>query len=90
MIFGADGLPQVLGALAPKLGSAIVLPLAPREGRPALRVILRARKGGRAAFRLLSPLIIHKGTAHDGDRESYTPRADEILRGGAALDAEFR
>ena len=90
MIFGADGLPQVLGALAPKLGSAIVLPLAPREGRPALRVILRARKGGRAAFRLLSPLIIHKGSAHDGDRESYPPRADEILRGGAALDAEFR
>ncbi len=90
MIFGADGLPQVLGALSPKLGSATVLPLTARQGRPALRVILRARKGGRAAFRLLSPLILHDGPAHDGDRENYTPRAGEILRNGAALDAEFR
>ncbi len=90
LICGVDGLPQVLGALAPKLGSASVLPLTPRDGRPALRVILRARKGGRAAFRLLSPLILHKGPAHDGDRESYTSRAEEVLRGGGSLDAEFR
>lgn len=89
MILGADGLPQVLAALTPKLGSAVVLPLTPREGRPALRILLRARKGGRGAFRLLSPLVLHKGPAHDGDRESYTPRAEQILRGGAALDAEF-
>jgi tRNA1Val (adenine37-N6)-methyltransferase len=90
MIFGVDGLPQVLGALAPKMGSARVLPLAAREGRPALRVILRARKGGRAAFQLLSPFVLHEGPAHDGDRESYTVRAAEILRNGVALDAEFR
>lgn len=89
MILGADGLPAVLGALGPKLGSAAVLPLAAREGRPALRVILRARKGGRAPFRLLPPLVLHRGAAHDGDREDYTPRAEAILRGGAALDAEF-
>ena len=36
LICGADGLPQVLGAMAPKLGSAAVLPLAAREGRAAL------------------------------------------------------
>jgi tRNA1Val (adenine37-N6)-methyltransferase len=89
MILGADGLPEVLGALAPRLGSATVLPLAAREGRRALRVILRARKGGRAAFRLLAPLITHQGAVHDGDRESYTPRANDILRKGAALSAEF-
>ena len=90
MIFGAECLPQILTALAPKLGSAAILPLAPREGRPALRILLRARKGGRGAFRLLAPLVLHKGAVHDGDRESYTPRAEQILRGGVALDAEFR
>jgi tRNA1Val (adenine37-N6)-methyltransferase len=89
LIFGADGLPEVLGALAPKLGSALLLPLAAREGRAPLRVILRAKKGGRGGFRLLPALILHKGPAHDGDRESYTPRAEEILRNGAALHAEF-
>ncbi len=89
MIFGADGLPEVLGALAPRLGSAAVLPLAAREGRAALRVILRARKGGRGAFRLLAPFVIHQGAAHDGDRESYTPRANAVLRQAAPLSAEF-
>ena len=90
LICGADGLPEVLAALGTKLGSASVLPLAAREGRAALRVILQARKGGRAAFRLLAPLIIHKGPAHDGDRESYTEAANAVLREGADLLAYFR
>ena len=89
LICGADGLPEVLSALGPTLGSASVLPLAPRENRPALRVILRARKGGRAAFRLQSPLVLHAGPAHDGDRESYTARAYAVLRDGTDLCAEF-
>ena len=90
LICGADGLPEVLGALAPKLGSAAVLPLAAREGRAALRVIVQARKGGRAPFRLLSPFVIHAGAVHDGDRESYTPAANAVLRDGADLLAAFR
>ncbi len=85
LIAGADSLPDLLGALAPKLGSAAVLPLASRKGRPALRVILRARKGGRAPFRLLAPFVIHQGAAHDGDRESYTPEANAVLRDGGGI-----
>ncbi len=90
LICGTDGLPEVLAALSPKLGSAAVLPLAPRQDKPALRVILQARKGGRAPFRLLSPMVIHQGPAHDGDRESYTPEANAVLRDGADLLARFR
>ena len=90
LICGADGLPMVLGALGTKLGSAAVLPLAARQDRPALRIILQARKGGRAAFRLLAPFVLHEGAAHDGDRESYTPAANAVLRDGADLLASFR
>jgi tRNA1(Val) A37 N6-methylase TrmN6 len=90
MIFATPCLPEALSALAPKMGSALVLPLAPREGREAPRVILRARKGGKAAFRLLAPFVIHDGAVHDGDRESYTPAANAILREGADLSAAFR
>lgn len=90
LICGADGLPEVLAAMAGKLGTAAVLPLAPRDGRPALRILIRARKTGRGAFRLLAPFVIHRGPAHDGDRESYTPRASEILRNGGSLSEEFR
>ena len=90
LICGADGLPEVLAAMGTKLGSASVLPLTARVGKPALRIILRARKTGRAAFRLLAPFVIHHGASHDGDRESYTARASEILRGGESLSDEFR
>jgi tRNA1Val (adenine37-N6)-methyltransferase len=89
LICGADGLPEVLAALALKLGSCSVLPLAAREGRPALRILLRAKKGGRAPFRLLAPFVIHQGAAHDGDRESYTPAANAVLRDGADLLGAF-
>ena len=90
LICGADGLPDVLAAMGTKLGSASVLPLAARQGRPALRILLRARKTGRAAFRLLAPFVVHQGAAHDGDRESYSPRASDILRNGDSLSEEFR
>ncbi|MFP5481560.1 MAG: tRNA1(Val) (adenine(37)-N6)-methyltransferase [Alphaproteobacteria bacterium] len=90
LICGADGLPEVLAALGTKLGSAAVLPLQPREGRAALRILLQARKGGRAPFRLLAPFVIHAGPEHDGDRESYTPEANAVLRDGAPLHAAFR
>lgn len=89
MIFATPCLPEALAALPPKLGSAMVLPLEPRLGRAPPRVILQARKGGRAAFRLLAPFTLHDGPSHDGDRESYTEAANDVLRNGADLSAAF-
>lgn len=89
MIFATPCLPEALAALPPKLGSAMVLPLEPRLGRAPPRVILQARKGGRAAFRLLAPFTLHEGPSHDGDRESYTEAANDVLRNGADLSAAF-
>ncbi|MFN3645435.1 MAG: tRNA1(Val) (adenine(37)-N6)-methyltransferase [Gemmobacter sp.] len=80
----ADRLPDLLAGME-GFGAVSVLPLAPRPGRPANRVILRARKGARGPFRLLAPLILHDGPAHDGDRENYSPAARAVLRDGAAL-----
>lgn len=88
MITGTDALPVLLGSLG-KLGSGAVLPLAARSGRPAKRVILRARKGGKTPFRLLPPFVLHHGPSHDGDREGYTLEASEILRGGNDFSAQF-
>ncbi len=89
LICGADGLPDVLAGMA-KMGSIAVLPLAPRQGRAAVRIIVQARKGGRGPFRLLAPFVIHQGDAHYGDRESYTTAASAVLRGGGDLLAHFR
>lgn len=85
MIQRADRLPDMLTACGGVLGSVEVLPLAPRAGRAAELVILRARKGGRADFRLHAPLILHEGDRHERDGESYTPQVRAVLRDGAAL-----
>jgi tRNA1(Val) A37 N6-methylase TrmN6 len=89
LIHLARRLPDVLAAIDRRLGSVCVLPLAPRHGHEASRVIVRARKGGRGAFRLLAALVLHEGVAHDGDRDSYTTQAQAVLRDGADLAAHF-
>jgi tRNA1(Val) A37 N6-methylase TrmN6 len=89
LIHLAARLPDVLAASDGRLGSLSVLPLAPRLDRAASRVILRARKGGRAGFRLLAPMILHDGTTHDGDRDSFSAEARAVLRDGADLAPRF-
>ncbi len=71
-------LPDLLAALPSAMGSPEVLPLATRDGQPPATLLLRARKGGRAPFRLLAPLPLHDGDA-------VAPWARSVLRDGAAL-----
>lgn len=84
-IMRVEGLPEILVALAGR-ASAAVLPLAARTGRDAKRVLVRARKGGRAPFRLAAPLVLHDGAVHRADGDDYSARARAILRDAAALD----
>lgn len=83
-IHQAERLGDLLDGLA-GLGSVQIQPLAPREGRRARRVLVRARKGGRAPLALLPPLVMHAGRAHTHDGEDHTPALRAILREGAAL-----
>ncbi len=85
LILKADRLADALAALDAHLGSIEVLPLAPRTGREAQLVILRARKEGRAALRLHAPVILHEGASHPGDREHYSPSIKAVLRCGKPL-----
>jgi len=86
IIQDAERLPELLGAIDTRLGDIKVLPLAPRIHRQTHLVILQARKGGRAPFCLLAPVLMHKGAVHDGDKESYTDQIRAVLRDGAALN----
>lgn len=85
VILRADRMPDLLVALDGRLGSVCLRPLAPRVGRDAHLVILRARKDGRAPFRLLSPLVMHDGDRHLHDGADYATPFREILRDGASL-----
>lgn len=82
LIASAASLPGLLGALAPDLGAAMVLPLAARIGAPAGRILLRARKDARAPLVLLAPFVLHH---NEGDTEE----ARAILANGESLCPRF-
>lgn len=77
-ILRADRMGEALAAL-PSLGVR-VLPLWPRAGVAAKRVILQVKKSARSPLVLLAGLVLHEA---DG---GYTPEADAILRGERRLD----
>lgn len=87
LIHLADRLPEILGALNGR-AAALVRPLAPRAGRAAGRVLVQARKGAKAPFRLLAPLVLHDGPAHLRDGKDFTPEAEALLRDAQALGWE--
>ncbi len=81
----ADRLPDLLSAATPRLGSIEVIPISGRDGRPARLILMRARKAGRAAFRLHAPVVLHDGDRHENDGESYRPDVQAIFRDAAPL-----
>jgi tRNA1(Val) A37 N6-methylase TrmN6 len=78
-IHRADRLETLLALLAGRAGEIVVFPLWPGNGKPAKRVIVRARKQIATPTRLMPGLVLHQA---DG---SFTAEADTVLRGGAAL-----
>jgi tRNA1(Val) A37 N6-methylase TrmN6 len=86
VIHRAGRAPELLRLLDGPAGAIALKPLVARAGRDAGRVIVRARKGAKAPFRLLSPLVLHAGSAHVRDEDDFSPEAAAILRDAAALD----
>jgi tRNA1(Val) A37 N6-methylase TrmN6 len=79
MIYRADRLDALLASLTPKFGAIEILPLWPRDGVAAKRVIVRAVLGSRAA------LTLHAGLALHGAGNGYTQPVAAILADAAPL-----
>lgn len=80
IVHRAERLGEILNALAGKTGDVRILPVHPHADAPAKRILVRARKGSRAAARILPPLILHR------DDGRFTEAADAILRDAAAIE----
>ena len=65
LIWRADGLADVLRALAAAFGAVRVLPVHPKPGEPAIRVLVRARKASRAPLALLPGLVLNDDAGAD-------------------------
>lgn len=79
MIWRADGIADVLAALGRGFGSLMILPVHGDVASPAIRVLVRATKGGRAPTRLLAGLVLNDHTGRT------TPDVQSILDGNALL-----
>jgi tRNA1(Val) A37 N6-methylase TrmN6 len=79
-IHRADRLDALLAGFEGRAGGIVVVPLWPKAGTAAKRVIVRARQGVATPLVLTAGLVLHRP---DG---SFTQATERILRAGAALE----
>jgi tRNA1(Val) A37 N6-methylase TrmN6 len=79
MIWRADEIAEVLAALGRGFGSLVILPVHADVESSAIRVLVRATKGGRAPTRLLVGLVLNDQTGR------AAPDVQSILAGNALL-----
>ena len=79
LIWRADGLGEVLAALARGFGSFGVQPVHGQAGRPAIRILVRAVKGGRAPLQIWPGVMLNEAAG--------VPHVDavRVLEGQGAL-----
>lgn len=79
LIHRADQTDRIVQGLGRRFGAVEFIPLWPRAGHAAKRVVVRAIKDRK------SPTVLHPGLILHEENGAYTPAADTILRDGAAL-----
>lgn len=79
LIWRADGLADVLATLDRGFGSLVIQPIHGDPASPAIRIIVRAVKGGRAPLKLLSSVMLRDANG------APDPFIDQVLRGQALL-----
>jgi tRNA1(Val) A37 N6-methylase TrmN6 len=79
LIWRADGLAEVLAALGRGFGSLAILPVHADANMPAIRVLIRAIKGGKAPLQMHAALMLND--------ESMVPnkQVQEVLAGKGVL-----
>jgi tRNA1(Val) A37 N6-methylase TrmN6 len=80
VIHTAEALPQLLNAFEGRFGGLRIIPLYPKAGASAIRVVIRGTKGSRAPITIAPGFILHN---EDG---TQTEAAKAILREGEGLN----
>lgn len=80
-VFPAHALVGLLTSFSARFGAIKVLPLTPREGESATRILVRGIKGSRAPLSLLASRALHLP-----EGRGFRPEFEAIFRGEARLD----
>jgi tRNA1(Val) A37 N6-methylase TrmN6 len=84
LIFRADAVPMLVDLLGDGFGAITVLPVHPKPGALAIRVLLSATKASRGTFAMRPGLVLANA---DG---TPSTEAEAVLRHGAALELTER
>ena len=79
IVHKAEALDAILAAMTGRFGGVAVLPLHPRSGAPASRILVQGIKGSRAPLSILAGIMLH------GDGNAFTPAAAGVLRDGVGV-----
>lgn len=80
IIHRADQTDAIIHAMGKRFGAVEIIPLWPKSGVDAKRVIIRAHKHRKSAASFYAGITIHD------EEGAYTAEAENILRGMAAID----
>ncbi|WP_336276369.1 tRNA1(Val) (adenine(37)-N6)-methyltransferase [Bartonella sp. CB178] len=73
-------LTDILHALKGRFGNVCIIPVHARSETAAIRILLYAKRGSRAASSLLPPLIMHENNS-----QTFSPRIDAVNNGRISL-----
>ncbi len=79
MVHKVEALGEILAAFSPRFGAVRVLPVHPRAGANAIRVIVSGIKGSRAPLAIRAGFVLHE------EGHTFTAEAAKILRAGGGL-----
>ena len=79
IIYPATGVDRIVEAMGRRFGAIEIIPLWPKSGEDARRVIVRARKDRQTPARIAAGIILHNPEG------GYTLEAERILRDGVAI-----
>ena len=79
MIHRTEALPEIIEALGGRFGDIRLVPVHPFAGEPAIRILVRARRGSRGGMQILPGIDLHQ------EGGSWTPFAGSVLRGEASI-----
>ncbi len=79
-VFRADRVDSIIRAMGKQVGDITLCPLWPRDGTPAKRILIQARKEVHGVFAISAGLALH------GEVDRYTKEAELVLREGYGID----
>lgn len=79
MIHRPEALIEILAAVSRQAGALTLLPVQPRVENPAMRILLRGKKGSRAPLTIAPALVLH-------DAQGFLLQAERIHRGEALIE----